>query len=110
MIANVSVQVGTTTTGNVLRRCFVRKVNNESDFLYWVLTVIPSEYKHIITDIHNFLGAILRVYNSDRRIDTDKLTIVCSNLYLMILTKFPWANISPTLHKILAHAPNTYYF
>ena len=31
--------------------------------------------------------------------------MVCRKLYLFILNTFPWANITPTLHKVLAHAP-----
>ncbi|KAI6660554.1 hypothetical protein LOD99_14138 [Oopsacas minuta] len=100
-----STQGGTTTTGNVVRRCLIRKNDNDQDFLYWVLTVIPSEFKSHIIEIHTCLGAILRVYNSCRRVDTEELALVCSNIYQSILYAFPWANVSPTLHKLLAHAP-----
>ncbi|KAI6661186.1 Dna-mediated transposase [Oopsacas minuta] len=93
-----------TTTGNVVRRCLIRKDDNDQDFLYWVLTVIPSEFKSHIIEIHTCLGAILRVYNSSRRVDTEELALVCSNIYQSILCAFPWANVSPTLHKLLAHA------
>ncbi|KAI6648338.1 hypothetical protein LOD99_12147 [Oopsacas minuta] len=100
-----STQGGTTTTGNVVRRCLIRKDDNDQDFLYWFLTVIPSEFKSHIIEIHTCLGAILRVYNSSRRVDTEELALVCSNIYQSILCAFPWANVSPTLHKLLAHAP-----
>ena len=100
-----STQGGTTTTGNVVRRCLIRKDDNDQDFLYWVLTVIPPEFKSHIIEIHTCLGAILRVYNSSKRVDTEELALVCSKIYQSILCEFPWANISPTLHKLLAHAP-----
>ncbi|KAI6653775.1 hypothetical protein LOD99_3279 [Oopsacas minuta] len=100
-----STQGGTTTTGNVVRRCLIRKDDNDQDFLYWVLTVIPSEFESHIIEIHTCLGAILRVYNSSRRVDTEELALVCSNIYQSILCAFPWANVSPTLHKLLTHAP-----
>ena len=48
----------------------------------------------------------MRVYNRGRRIDTEELAVVCQKLYLLILNSFPWANITPTLHKVFAHAPN----
>ena len=38
-----STQGGTTTTGNVVIRCLIRKDDNDQDFLYWVFTVIPSD-------------------------------------------------------------------
>ena len=100
-----STQVGTTTTGNVVRRCLIRKDDKEQDFLYLILTVIPSKFKPNIIEIHTCLGAILRIYNSSKRVNTEELANVCSNTYLSILREFPWANISPTLHKLLPHAP-----
>ncbi|KAI6647528.1 hypothetical protein LOD99_8794 [Oopsacas minuta] len=100
-----STQGGTTTTGNVVRRCLIRKDDNDQDFLYWVLTVTPSEFKPHRIEIHTCLGAILRIYNSSRRVDTEELALVCSNIYQSILCAFPWANVSPTLHKLLARVP-----
>ncbi|KAI6659891.1 hypothetical protein LOD99_14231 [Oopsacas minuta] len=100
-----STQGGTTTTGNLVRRCLIRKDDNDQDFLYWVLTVTPSEFKPHRIEIHTCLGAILRIYNSSRRVDTEELALVCSNIYQSILCAFPWANVSPTLHKLLARAP-----
>ena len=104
MIDFASSQGGTSTTGNVARSCFLRTNENDKDFLYWVLSTLPKENKEAITEIHTYLGAILRVYNSGRRIDTEELSLACRKLYLLILNTFPWVNISPTLHKVLAHA------
>ena len=44
----------------------------------------------------------MRIYNSSRRIDSDKL---CSETYETILTNYPWIHITPTLKKLLANAP-----
>ena len=38
-----SSQGGTSTTGNVVRRCFTREDDTIQDFLYWVLIVILQE-------------------------------------------------------------------
>ena len=54
--------------------------------------------------LHTQLSAILRIFNSDRRINTIELGNLCRDTYLLILDSFPWANISPTLHKVLAHS------
>ncbi|KAI6661839.1 hypothetical protein LOD99_9791 [Oopsacas minuta] len=105
IIDTPSTQGGTTTTGNVVRQCLIRKDGNDHDFLYRVLTVIPPEFKSHIIEIHTCLGAILRVYNSSRRVDTEELALVYSNIYQSILCAFPWANVPPTLHKLLAYAP-----
>ena len=106
LIDVASSQGGTSTTGNVVRRCLVQRKSSEKDFIYWVLSTIQTDYKETIISIHTYLGAILRVYNCGRRIDTEELALVCRKLYLLILKTFPWANITPTLHKVLAHAPD----
>ena len=100
-----SVQGGTSTTGNIVRRCFTRKDDTVQDFLYWVLTVIPQENHQKITKTFNNLSAILRLYNSNRKIDTEGLDNVCRETYESILINFSWGHVTPTLHKLLAHAP-----
>ena len=49
------------------------------------------------------LSVILRIFNSNQEVETDKLDILCKQNYELILTTFPWASITPSLHKILAH-------
>ena len=71
-----STQGGTTTTGNVVRRCLIRKDDNEQDFLYWILTVILSKFKPHIIEIHTCLGVILCIYNSSKRAKTEELANV----------------------------------
>ena len=70
------------------------------------MSTIPTEYKDPIFVIHTYLGAILRVFNCGRRIVTEELIVVSRKLYLLILNTFSWANITPMLHKVLAHAPD----
>ena len=45
------------------------------------------------------------IYNSSRRINTEGLDKLYRETYETILTNFPWVPITPTLHKLLAHAP-----
>ena len=61
-----SVQGGTSTTGNVVRRC-LKRVDDLRKIFY-----------------------------------IDKL---CRETYETILTNYPWVHIKPTIHKLLAHAP-----
>ena len=90
---------GTTSTGNIARQCFL----NKNDFIHWVNTLIPAEFRDVIGIIHSNISAILRVYNSGKQIDTDQLDILSKETYELIVLTFPWANITPTLHKLLAH-------
>ena len=46
------------------------------------------------------------MHNCGRRIDTKELTVLCQRLDQLILNIFTRVNITPNLHKVLAHAPN----
>ena len=68
------------------------------------MSVVGIEHKDPLLKVHTQLSAILRIFNSDRKIKTEEFGNLCRNTYLLILDSFPWANISPTLHKLLAHS------
>ena len=91
---------GTTSTGSVARRAF----SNESQYIECCLSVVEESYKEPLSKLHTQLSAILRIFNSDRIVNTTELGNLCRDTYLLILDSFPWANISPTLHKVLAHS------
>ena len=65
------------------------------------MTVIPQENHRNITKIFNNLGAILRLYNINRKIDTESLDNVCRETYESIWINFSWAHVT---HQLLAHA------
>ena len=72
-----SSEGGTTSTGNIARSCSM----NKNNFIEWILTLIPSEFRDTIEIIHNNISAILRVFNSSQQIDTAKLnTLMHMNL------------------------------
>ena len=64
---------GTSTTGNVARRCFL----DERDFITWATSTILPEDKPGVIYIHKHLSIILRVYGSSKQIDTIKLDTLC---------------------------------
>ena len=94
-----SSEGGTTSTGNIARSCFM----NKNNFVKWILTLIPSECRDTIKIIHNNTSAILRDFNSSQQTDTAKLNTLCKYTYEFIVTELPWVNITPSLHKLLAH-------
>ena len=67
-------------------------------------SVVGIEHKDPLLKVHTQLSSILRIFNSDRKINTEEFGNLCRNTYLLILDSFPWANISPALHKLLAHS------
>ena len=91
---------GTTSTGNIARQCF----SNKNNFIDWITSLVPLEYHDPLRKIQSNLSAILRIFGCSREINTDQLDIICRETYIFILTQFPWANISPSLHKLLAHS------
>ena len=99
-IDQVSSAGGTTSTGNVTPSCFMGKNN----FIEWISTLIPFEFREPIKIIHLNLSAILRVFNCGHLIDTGKLDSICKYIYEFIVVELPWVNITPSLHKLLAHS------
>ncbi|KAI6647712.1 hypothetical protein LOD99_8553 [Oopsacas minuta] len=78
-----------------------RRVSDAKTFV----TSLIKDNLIIIINIPSTQGAVLRVYNRSRGVDTEELAFFSSNIYQSILCAFPWAYVSPTLHKLLAHAP-----
>ena len=67
-----------------------------------ILTLIPFEFREPIKIIHLNVSVILRIFNCGQAIDTDKLDKVCKYTYEFIVVEFPWVNVTPSLHKVLA--------
>jgi hypothetical protein len=82
---------GTSTNGNVCRRAFQ---NHE----------ITASILNIDPKIVENLKIILYVISSKKHIKINEFHSFCSETYRMILTKYPWVLISPTVHKVLAHS------
>ena len=91
---------GTTSTGGVARKGF----SNDSNFIQCVISLVEIEFSGILSKLHTQLSVILRIINSDRRINTEEFGILCTDTYLLIHDSFPWASITPSLHKVLAHS------
>ena len=68
------------------------------------LSVTKDSYKEPLYKVHTQLSTILRIFNSDTRINTFEFGNLCKKTYMLILDSFPWANILPTLHKVLAYS------
>lgn len=66
----------------------------------------PSKTAEILdldeTLIHR-LGVILKVLSSGEEIDTDKYHLYAIETARLYVSLYPWATMSPTLHKVLIH-------
>ena len=102
---NISVDIpsshgGTSTTGNVARDCFM----NKREFLKWATCSIDPVHQPTLEIIQTNLSVILRLVNSGDQINCDKLEELCKGTYKFIISKFAWASITPSLHKLLSHS------
>ena len=93
---------GTTTTGNVARRIFNNDAKKSQDAF---IDCVPQEYKEKVASLIKRHGVILNTLNSKRQVcDIELLKSYSLNVYRDILTWFPNAHVTPTVHKTLAHA------
>ena len=91
---------GTTSTKNIARNCF----SNKNNFLHWVASVVPAELRESLGTILHNLSAFLRSFCSSRQINTLAHGLLCQETYELSVITFTWANITPSLHKLLAHS------
>ncbi|KAI6661730.1 Dna-mediated transposase [Oopsacas minuta] len=68
------------------------------------LSDLETEHKKHFQKLHMHLSAILRIINSYRIINTEVFGDLCTDIYLLIVDSLPWVNITPTLHRVLAHS------
>ena len=91
---------GTTSTGNFARRAF----SDNTDYIECVLSTIAVQHHSALSKVHAQLSVILNIFNSSQLVSTSDLEKLCEDTYLLVLDSFPWASITPTLHKLLAHS------
>ncbi len=87
-------------TGNRFKACCS---DNARDIL--ASLIIDSQLQQPFKEIHLGLCAIIRVLNSQHRaINLNHYHQLCSSVDLKIVETFPWAVLSPSLHRVLAHS------
>ena len=90
---------GNTSTGNTVRRLIFVKANREK-----LVEDCPDSHKKDLIDYGQKLAVILRVFCSKHNIDVEKYKDYCTQAYLLLLDKFKWASITPSVHKRLGHS------
>ncbi|KAI6658808.1 hypothetical protein LOD99_15133 [Oopsacas minuta] len=68
------------------------------------LSFVPNVYRDGPSEIPKNLSALLRVAINSLVVDVDSFRVLSPETYLLIVQTFPWASISNTLQKSLAHA------
>ena len=67
---------GTTSTGSVARRAF----STESQFIECVSPLVEPQHKEALSKLHTQISAILRIFNCDRKVNTNELGKLCKGL------------------------------
>ena len=90
---------GSSLTGNLARRFF------DQECMKLLSKVVKKPQLNIIEKLHLNLQVILRIISSkDEKINIEKFSILCIDTYVHILTNFKWVDLTPTVHKVLAHS------
>ena len=93
---------GTTTTGNIARRLMNNDGCNSRDHF---VSCVPECYREQFSSLLSRHAIILNVLNSRSEVkQLEKFQELCHNVYKDLLTWFPNAHITPTMHKMLAHS------
>ena len=97
--ADGSGHTGNSLTGNLAKRFFSGKCR---DLLH---KFVKEPRLEAIKKLHMNFDVILRLISSrDQKIDMDKFGNMCTDTYIDIITQFKWVDLTPTVHKVLAHA------
>ena len=91
---------GTNSTGNVARRAF----SDYTNYIECVLSTIALQHDSALSKLHGQLAAISKIFNSSQLVSNFDLGKLCKDTHHPVLDSFPWASITPTLHKLLARS------
>ena len=87
----------------VTGKAFV-KFSSDTSRAFFVSLVEESE-KEALNTVLLGLCATVKVINSQkRRVNVEKLRQLTMETYLALVEGFPWAAVSPSVHRILAHS------
>ena len=101
MVNKSNENTGGSTTGNDGRNFFFEKADMVREV---ILEIVPEKYRCDIAELHKNLGAILRIVCCKNKIDVSAFRELTCATNLLILRKFPWAEINFTLHGVLSHS------
>ena len=98
--ADATGHSGNSLNGPIAKRFFSEKCRALLDQL------VKPQYLDVIKTLHIRLEVILRIISTkDHKIDINAFRDLCKNTYLDILIHLKWVVLTPTVHKVLAHAP-----
>ena len=102
MKSKLAVNIG--NPGDMITGASFQKFS--SDFARTVLSsMFKEEEREDFSEILLGICTLVKVMNSQkRRVNVDKVRRLGQQVNLLIVKRFPWAAISPSVHRILAHS------
>ena len=71
----------------------------------FIVGLVPEELRESLSQIMLGLHTTVKVINSQKRkINVEKLRLLTKETNLRLVETFPWAVISPSVHRVLAHS------
>ena len=71
----------------------------------FICSLVSEDKREKLGEILLGLFSLVKVINSQKRkVDVDKVRQIGQQVYLELVQLFPWAVISPSVHRILAHS------
>ena len=69
-----------------------------------LVTLVKEEHQEDLRYILLGLCSAVKVLNSQKRlVNVEGLRLLCQEVYRRLVQAFPWAIISPSVHRVLAH-------
>ena len=99
---NLAINIG--NPGDMVTgKAFVKFSSDTSRAFY--VSLVQEDLRENFNTILLGLSAAVKVINSQkRRVNTQKLRDITQEVNLKIVESFPWAAVSPSIHRILAHS------
>ena len=98
---NLAINIG--NPGDMVTGKAFVKFSSDSSRAFYV-SLVEEDQREDFNLILLGLSAAVKIINSQkRRVNTEKLRELTLEVYLKIVQCFPWAVISPSVHRILAH-------
>ena len=102
MKSKLAVNIG--NPGDMITGASFQKFS--SDFARTVLSsLLKEDEREDFSEIQLGICTLVKVMNSQkRRVNVDKVRRLGQQVYLLLVRRFPWVAISPSVHRILAHS------
>ena len=100
--SNIAINIG--DPGDMVTGATFHTFSSDSSRKY-LCTLVEDDLRDQFSTTLLGICAIVKVINSQKkRVNVDRLRMLGQQIYLELVQCFPWAVVSPSVHRILAHS------